>query len=507
MNIQKKVVIAILIAGIIALSVGLSLTYYQVKNILTEAIGRDFAEIAKKTAERFDAAVKGEVITFRRLSEEPDFIAAVKVGRRESIEDHLAHYLRHEESEYLGLFVVNGKGMVIGDSRLRQGDKLYNKVDQSEETWWKITYNNGNGRLFVSDIYFNKLIATSTVDIGVPVLDPVTGRVIGGIRSIMNVDVFFRFIKDMSFGRTGHGMLVDSVGTPLICSILPLIEHSMNMPLISLITSKGSGWAVAEDDAHGGKDSIIGFSPVEYINSLGPDSIGGHKWYTFVRQAPEETFAPVNRLMLKILLLEFLIVLSISAIGVYIVRRLLLRPVSILHEGVERIGRGDLNYKIDIRTGDELEALARGFNKMSEALKEVYHNLEERIKERTAELRTSETKYRALMEQAYDAVFLIDPDSGQIMEANLQAEMLTGLSREELINTKYWDLFPQEITNRASEQFTKGVKRGLSSLHSVPIKKRDGGTAWVDVSGRLIEYSNVRVYHTVMRDITERNKE
>lgn len=505
MGIQKKVVIAILSAGFIALTIGLFVTYFQVKDILIEAIGRDFSEIAKKTAERFDASVKEEIDTFHRLSEEPAFIVAVKEQRRRSIEDYLKHYLRRveEREEHLSLFVVNERGRIIGNSLLRSGDR----VDQSEETWWKVTYNNGNGRLFASDIYLDRYKGNRVLDIGIPVFDASTGRVIGAIRSVMNVDVFFRFIKDMSFGQTGHGMLVDSEGTPVICSLLPLVEHYMNRPLITLITGKGGGWAVAEDDAHGGKNSIIGFSSVKYINSLGPESLGGHKWYTFVRQSPEETFTPVNKLMLKVFLLEFIIVLLITVLGLFIVRRLLLRPMRVLHDGVERIGRGELDYKIDINTGDELEVLARGFNKMGDALKEFYHGLEEKVKERTAALRASETKYRALMEQAYDAVFLINPDNGQIMEANLQAEILTGLSRETIIKTRYWELFPQEMTDRASEQFLRGVKRGFSSLHDVQIMKREGGTAWVDISGRLIEYSNRRLYHVVMRDITERKKE
>lgn len=505
MSIQKKVVIAILITGFIALFTGSLVTYYQVRNVLTEATGKDFAEIAEKTAERIDAAVKEEINTFRILAEDRAFIAAVKEQKGKTIEDYLAHYMRREEErdEHLALYVVNGKGRVIGDAGLG-GDY---RPDQAGEAWWKATYRDGDGKLYASDIYLETQTGKRAFDIGIPVLDPATGRVIGAIRSVMNVDIFFRFIKEMSFGTTGHGMLVDSEGTPLICSLLPLVEHSMNRPLIDQIVRKGSGWALAADDAHGGRNSIIAFSPVEFANSIGPESLGGHRWYTFIRQAPEETFAPVNRLMLKVLLLEAALVLTIGILGVYIVRRLLLQPVNILHEGVERIGRGNLDQKIDIHTGDELETLANGFNRMSEALKGFYDDLEEKIRERTTALRASETKYRALMEQAYDAVFLINPESGQIMEVNLQAEILTGLSREDLLKIKYWDLYPRQMAGQAAEQFSKGVKRGFAALHDVLIKKKNGETVWVDISARLIEFNGVKVYHTVMKDLTERKKE
>jgi len=505
MSIQKKVVIAILITGFLALSTGLFITYYQVRNILTEAIGRDFAEIAKKTAERFDDSVKKEIKTFNNLSEESAFINAVKEKKRRNIEEYLIHYLRHSEEreEHLDLIVVDREGKIIADSKMR----LNNKIDQSDSKWWRETHFDGKSRIYVSDIYLDELTGIRAMDIVIPVFDPETDRILGAIRNIMNVDVFFRFIKNMSFGKTGHGMLIDSEGTPLICSILPLVEHSMNEPLISLITGKGGGWAVAGDDAHGGENSIVGFNTLDFLNSLGSGNLGGHKWYTFIRQDPKETFTPVNKLLLNIILLESIIVLSICILGVSIVRRMLLRPLRLLHDGVERISKGNLEHKIDIRTGDEIERLANGFNRMSESVKGFYENLEDKIKERTTALRTSESKYRALMEQAYDAIFLIDPQNGSISETNLQAEVLTGLSQEELLNMKYWNMFPQSMINQAIDQFNRGVKRGFSSLHEVTIKRKNGETAWVDVSARLIEHNNMKVYHLVMRDLTERKKE
>jgi len=505
MSIQKKVIIAILLTGFIALSMGGLVTYHQVRKILTEAIGKDFVEIAKKTAERIDAAIKEEINTFRILAEDKTFIMAVKARNRRSIEDYLSHYMRREgeRDEHISLFVVDGKGKVIGDGGLWRNYR----PDQSGEPWWKVTYSGGVGKLYVSDIYIDPLTGNRALDLGIPILDPATGKAIGAIRSVMNVDVFFRFIKEMSFGTTGHGMLVDSEGTPLICSLLPLVEHSMNRPLIDQITQKKSGWAIAEDDAHGGRGAIVAFSPLSFINSIGSESLGGHRWYTFIRQAPEETFSPVNRLMLKVILLEAALVLTIGIVGLYIVRRLLLRPVSILYKGVERIGKGDFHQKIEIHTGDELEDLANGFNRMSEALKGFYEDLEGKVKERTAALLASETKYRALMEQAYDAVFLINPTNGQIMEVNLQAEILTGLPRERLLKINYWDLYPRDMVSQAIEQFNKGVKRGFSALHNVEIRRENGETAWVDISARLIEFNNMKVYHTVMKDITERKKE
>src|SRR3990172_7125759 len=163
MSIQKKVVIAILAAGFIALSIGLSLTYFQMKTILTEAIGRSFAEIAKKSAERFDAAVKEEIDTFRRLSEDPAFVRAVKEKDKDTIGIYLMYYLKQaeEREKHLTIFVVDAEGRIIEGGKLRLEES---KPDQSDETWWKVVYNNGGGKLYASDVYLDKLTGIKAFD-------------------------------------------------------------------------------------------------------------------------------------------------------------------------------------------------------------------------------------------------------------------------------------------------------------------------------------------------------
>lgn len=54
----------------------------------------------------------------------------------------------------------------------------------------------------------------------------------------------------------------------------------------------------------------------------------------------------------------------------YLFSSLLMKPVLVLTEGVERVAEGDLNYKVRIKTRDELGRLARSFNTMVRGIKE-----------------------------------------------------------------------------------------------------------------------------------------
>jgi signal transduction histidine kinase len=65
------------------------------------------------------------------------------------------------------------------------------------------------------------------------------------------------------------------------------------------------------------------------------------------------------------------------------------QPMRILRQGVERIGAGELGYRLDLKTGDEIEVLADEFNRMTTQLEESYTNLEQKVEDRTRELTES----------------------------------------------------------------------------------------------------------------------
>jgi signal transduction histidine kinase len=79
----------------------------------------------------------------------------------------------------------------------------------------------------------------------------------------------------------------------------------------------------------------------------------------------------------------------VSAVAAWVLARNMVRPIRTLAEGARRIGEGELDAQIVIRTGDELEALARQFNRMSAQLRESYGELERKVDQRTVELTAS----------------------------------------------------------------------------------------------------------------------
>lgn len=100
-----------------------------------------------------------------------------------------------------------------------------------------------------------------------------------------------------------------------------------------------------------------------------------------------------------------------------------LRPIRELNNGAERLAGGELDYRVDVKTGDEIEQLANQFNRMGERLKESYSALEERVNERTKELQYERGRLISVFSAMKDGVCIINKDYDiEFVSASLERE-------------------------------------------------------------------------------------
>lgn len=76
----------------------------------------------------------------------------------------------------------------------------------------------------------------------------------------------------------------------------------------------------------------------------------------------------------------------------YMVITRIFSPVSLLARGTEEIMKGNLDHKIEIKTGDELELLAERFNAMTATLRAERESLANKVRERTRALEDAQQK-------------------------------------------------------------------------------------------------------------------
>ncbi|MEK7871321.1 MAG: HAMP domain-containing sensor histidine kinase, partial [Nitrospirota bacterium] len=137
------------------------------------------------------------------------------------------------------------------------------------------------------------------------------------------------------------------------------------------------GWIKAENDAHGGRNSIVGFAPIEDTNQILKGSIG-KSWHSFIRQDPKELYSPLYTMLRDVIIYGVLLIGVIITAGLIMSERLV-QPIKALQEGAEIIGRGNLDHRLTITTNDEIGVLGDKFNEMTEKLKRSYLEIEDSL--------------------------------------------------------------------------------------------------------------------------------
>jgi signal transduction histidine kinase len=204
----------------------------------------------------------------------------------------------------------------------------------------------------------------------------------GEAGAVTVADVNLKFIWDVvtriKIGKKGKAYVVDGTGhlvaDPDIGLVLRKTDLSQ-LPQIRIALEKGSedsGALVARNLA--GEEVLTAYGSIEPLG-----------WRVFVEQPVSEVYATLNAAILRTgaLMLAGLLFSILTAMWL---ARSMVRPIRTLQEGAARIGAGDLEQRIEVKTGDELEALAEQFNQMMVQLRESYAGLERKVEERTAEL-------------------------------------------------------------------------------------------------------------------------
>ena len=199
-------------------------------------------------------------------------------------------------------------------------------------------------------------------------------------------------VSRIRVGRLGHAYVIDGQGN--------LIAH----PDVSLVLQKRdlSGLAQvrearAEGNAAGADETLVtiakGLDGKEVLAAHA--AIAPLHWLVFVEQPLAEAFAPLQASLVRggiILVLG----LALAVLASVVLARRMVAPIRVLQAGAARIGAGELSHRIEVRTGDELEALGDEFNRAAARLQESYTGLEQKVQERTEELTRSVAELRAL---------------------------------------------------------------------------------------------------------------
>ena len=308
-SLQRKIIAAIVVVGLLPLTILLVLIYFEERRALQEATGANFKEVAVEAARRIEMHVTRGMNESQQLATMPFLRTAVSEANRtyegkdahriqEIIKDWQRRWKRRDKhsefplfvnrivtnlliqwheirkADYLGIIVTDGQGALVVSS--------IPQVEYSYETtaWWHAIVKEGSRDPYVGDVMFDPAFGTYVVVVTAPILDDHHQAVIGAVTILLRRDTVFRSIAEVALGETGHAMLFGSDGALVMCPVLAPEAHTVDAAFSARLGVLKSGWAVSSDDSHGGTNSLIGYAPVRFVERLAPGSIGGKQWVT-----------------------------------------------------------------------------------------------------------------------------------------------------------------------------------------------------------------------------------
>lgn len=324
----------------------------------------------------------------------------------------------------------------------------------------------------------------------------------------VNLKAVWDAIAGITVGHTGYAYVVDQNAL--------LVSHP-NRALVLGRTDVSSlaQLAAARDAPHRSDPPLVAAALDGREVMFAASRIACCNWIIFVEQPVREALAPVRSALMRsagVFVAGLLLALTASLI----LARQMIVPIQRLRDEVVRIGHGQLDRSVVLRTGDELEDLAEQFNGMVRQLALHRDHLESLVSERTAEALAARERLLTAINTAPDALLILDPAGTVAVGNDRCAELLRhdGLVRIAL-GGSYFEAVDADHTLPAE---FRGKCRALHRNGAPFTDELElGAGLWVEVSGRrmpsggfVIRFADVSSYRqaeAVLQQALEKERE
>lgn len=267
-------------------------------------------------------------------------------------------------------------------------DNLGSNTDHASEEMFKVALADG---VYYGPVYFRRQT------------EPYMTLAVGGSRRDAGVTVaevnlkhIWDVVSQIRVGRAGKAYVVGAQGHLIAHPDISHVLRNMDLSHLPQVAAARSGSATPGHSSLpaldlDGERVLTTFAVVKPLD-----------WLVFIELPEQEASAPLYAALARSLALT-LAGLVLAFLAALLLARHMVVPIRSLAAGAEQIGVGALDHRIEIKTRDELGALAHQFNSMASRLQGSYEGLERKVDERTRKLQEANmAKSRFLAVASHD---------------------------------------------------------------------------------------------------------
>jgi PAS domain S-box-containing protein len=162
-----------------------------------------------------------------------------------------------------------------------------------------------------------------------------------------------------------------------------------------------------------------------------------------VAQANETLEKTSRRSLITIVIFLFIVPVVVIAVGIFGLNTIIVEPITHLMDAMKNVERGSFDVAAPVKTHDEFGKLGRAFNAMAGEIKRKVTEMWQL----NQTLKESESKYRTLVDNLPQRIFLKDRDS-VFVSCNRNFANELGIKEEKIAGKTDFEFFPKELAEK-----------------------------------------------------------